>query len=106
MLGSATLADNKSGTLKAVKPINTEAGKNYQIAFFLNSDFSGPTFQAKAIVEVLWNGKVVHTFKGYSGWTFRSVDVAAVGNDVLEFRGGAAPAWTFLDDIAIWPMFQ
>lgn len=107
LLGSATLADDKSGTLQAGQPLATEAGKKYQIAFFQNSAFSGPTFQAKSIVEVLWNGKVVQTIKpGFTEWKFHSVDVEAVGNDILAFRGGAAPAWTFLDDISVWPMFQ
>ena len=107
LLGSATFADDKSGTLQVAKALGTEVGKKYQIAFFQNSAFSGPTFQAKSIVQVLWNGKVVETIKpGFTEWKFHSVDVDAVGNDILAFRGGAAPAWTFLDDISVWPMFQ
>ncbi|KAF6752071.1 hypothetical protein DFP72DRAFT_906001 [Ephemerocybe angulata] len=107
LLGSATFADDKSGTLSVAQPLKTEAGKKYQVAFFQNSAFSGPTFQAKSIVQVLWNGKVVETIKpGFTTWKFHSVDVVAVGNDILAFSGGSAPAWTFLDDISLWPLFQ
>ncbi|KAJ3507365.1 hypothetical protein NMY22_g16954 [Coprinellus aureogranulatus] len=107
LLGSATSADDKSGTLQVQQPLNTEPGKKYQVVFFENSAFSGPTSQENSIIEVLWNGNVVETIRpGFTQWKFHAVDVVAVGNDVLAFRGGAAPAWTFLDDISVWPMFQ
>lgn len=91
--------------------LETEAGKKYRVGFFQNSAFSGPTLQTDAFVEVLWNGEVAKTYKvkdeGFSAeWKWVEVDVVAKGNDVLAFRGGKAPAWTFLDDVAVWPMFQ
>ncbi|KAH6904684.1 hypothetical protein BKA70DRAFT_528375 [Coprinopsis sp. MPI-PUGE-AT-0042] len=105
LLGSATGADDKPGTITPAAALATVAGKKYQIAFFQNSAYSGPTLQAPAFVEILWNGAVVNTINpGYSQWTFHAVDVTAQGNDVLAFRGGKAPAWTFLDDIAIWQL--
>lgn len=105
MLGSATGRDDQPGTLTPASALETVAGKRYQIAFFQNSAFSGPNLQAPAFVEVLWNGEVVKTITpGFSHWTFNNVEVMAVGGDVLAFRGGNAPAWTFLDDIAVWQL--
>jgi hypothetical protein len=105
LLGSAAGRDDKPGTITPAGTLATVAGKKYQITFFQNSAYSGPTLQAPAFVEILWNGVVVNTIRpGYSSWTFHAVDVTAQGNDVVAFRGGKAPAWTFLDDIAIWQL--
>ncbi|EAU87109.1 hypothetical protein CC1G_05798 [Coprinopsis cinerea okayama7 len=105
LLGSATGLDNLPGELTPASPLQTVAGKKYQIAFFQNSAFSGPTLQVDAFVEVLWNGQVVRRIEpGFSQWSFYAVEVTAVGEDVLTFRGGKAPAWTFLDDIAVWQL--
>ncbi|TFK26051.1 hypothetical protein FA15DRAFT_316555 [Coprinopsis marcescibilis] len=105
LLGSASGLDDLPGTLSPSSPLKTVPGKKYQIAFFQNSAYGGPTNQAAAFVEVIWNGKVVKTIRpGFTQWTFNAVDVTAVGNDVISFRGGKAPAWTFLDDIAVWEL--
>lgn len=107
ILGSASGDDNLPGTMTAAQPLNTVAGKKYQIAFFQASAFSGPTSEADAFIEVLWNGQVARRFEpGYSNWQFLTVEVTAVGNDVLAFRGGKAPAWTFFDDISVWALPQ
>ncbi|KAJ2915833.1 hypothetical protein MD484_g4604, partial [Candolleomyces efflorescens] len=111
LLGSATGADSLSGTLTLNQDLQTTAGKKYRVGFFQNSAFSGPTLEADAFVEVLWNGAVVKTYRvseeGFSTeWKWVEVDVVATGNDVLALRGGKAPAWTFVDDVALWPMFQ
>jgi len=84
------------------KPLKTTKGKKYAITFFQSSSFSSPEEEANAHVDVLWNGKVVFSFGGFSQWTFEQVKVTGAGNDKLAFRGGAAPAWTFIDDIALF----
>ena len=84
------------------KPLKTTKGKKYTITFFQSSSFSSPEEEANAHVDVLWNGKVVFSFGGFSQWTFEQVKVTGAGNDKLAFRGGAAPAWTFIDDIAVF----
>jgi hypothetical protein len=81
----------------------TEAGKQYTIAFFQASAFSGPTLEANAFIDILWNGNVVTTIHpGYQNWQFYQFTVTAAGNDVLAFRGGKAPSWSFLDDISVF----
>jgi hypothetical protein len=39
---------------------------------------------------------------GFSNYEYNSFDVVGAGDDVLAFHGGAAPAWTFIDDIAVY----
>ncbi|KAF9043296.1 hypothetical protein BJ165DRAFT_1595297 [Panaeolus papilionaceus] len=103
LLGSATGADNLPGTLTPASPLQTVSGKNYQINFFQASAFSGPTLEADAFIDILWNGNVVTTITpGFQNWQFYSFQVTAAGNDVLAFRGGKAPAWSFIDDIAVF----
>ncbi|KAF9467605.1 hypothetical protein BDZ94DRAFT_969039 [Collybia nuda] len=103
LLGSASAADELPGTLTPAGRINTEAGVKYTIMAFLASDFSGPGLEDESFVEVVWNGAVVKTVRaGYSPWTYYSVDVTAIGGDTVAFRGGKAPAWTFIDDIHIF----
>jgi hypothetical protein len=103
LLGSATGADNLPGTLTPAAPLQTVAGKNYQINFFQASAFSGPTLEADAFIDILWNGNVVTTITpGFQNWQFYSFQVTGAGNDVLAFRGGKAPAWSFIDDIAVF----
>ncbi|KAF9522768.1 hypothetical protein CPB83DRAFT_863941 [Crepidotus variabilis] len=102
LLGSASGLDTLSGTLSPAQPLQTQSGKNYVINFFHASAFSGP-LEANAVLEVLWNNVVVYTIHpGYSNWQFYSVPVIGQGNDVLAFRGGAAPAWSFIDDVAVF----
>ncbi|KAK7470147.1 hypothetical protein VKT23_001587 [Stygiomarasmius scandens] len=103
LLGSADASDDLPGTLTPSQPLQTVAGKTYSLEFFLNSDFSGPTLQADAFVEVRVNGQaldIIHP--GYSHWTFHQYKFVAQGNDVLEFHGGKAPAWNFIDDVNVF----
>jgi len=41
---------------------------------------------------------------GYTNWEFFSFTVVGAGNDVLAFHGGKAPAWSFLDDVAVYQL--
>ncbi|KAF8805644.1 hypothetical protein BYT27DRAFT_7258024 [Phlegmacium glaucopus] len=103
LLGSGDGADTLSGTLTPSQPLQTVAGKTYTIAFFQASAFSGPSGEAAAFVDILWNGVIVTTITpGFTNWEFFSFNVVAAGNDVLAFHGGVAPAWSFLDDIAVY----
>ncbi len=103
LLGSALAADNFSGTLTPVKPLQTLVGKKYVVGFFQASTFSGPTLEVNAFVDVLWNGEIVTTIRpGFSDWAYYSVEVVGRGNDVLAFHGGTAPAWSFIDDITVF----
>ncbi|KIL57885.1 hypothetical protein M378DRAFT_357033 [Amanita muscaria Koide BX008] len=103
LLGSALNYDRFSGTLSPRHSLYTVPGHQYQIAFFHSSSFSGPDYEAKAFVDIMWNAKVVATIRpGYEGWTFYSFIVTAVGNDALAFHGGAAPAWSFIDDVFLF----
>jgi hypothetical protein len=101
-LGSANNVDSLPGTMAPRKPLLTTRGKTYTITLFQSSSFSSPADEANARVDVLWNGNVVFSFGGFSPWTFEQVTVTAVGNDKLAFRGGAAPAWTLIDDVAVF----
>jgi hypothetical protein len=103
LLGSATGVDALPGTLTVAKPLNTVAGQNYVINFFQASSFSPPSEEAAAFVEVVWNGQVVTTIRpGFANYEFFSVNVVGQGNDVLAFTGGAAPAWSFIDDVTVF----
>ncbi|KAF9473059.1 hypothetical protein BDN70DRAFT_966919 [Pholiota conissans] len=103
LLGSAEGSDALSGTLTAGAPLNTVAGKHYSIGFFHASSFSSPAEEAAAFVDVKWNGATVATIHpGFSNWQFFQFPVTAAGHDILSFHGGAAPAWSFLDDITVF----
>ncbi|TFK18627.1 hypothetical protein FA15DRAFT_689757 [Coprinopsis marcescibilis] len=103
LLGSATGADSFAGTLTPANTLTTIEGRVYKVALFQNSAYSGPTFQKDSFLEILWNGEVVKTVRpGYSDWAFVEAEVVAEGDDVVEIRGGKAPAWTFVDDIGVW----
>ncbi|KJA22232.1 hypothetical protein HYPSUDRAFT_41120 [Hypholoma sublateritium FD-334 SS-4] len=103
LLGSATAEDSLPGTLTIAKPLTTIAGNTYSINFFQASAFSGPTLEANAFVDILWNNKIVATITpGFENYVFYQFTVTAVGNDVLAFHGGAAPAWSFIDDISVF----
>ncbi|TFK19518.1 hypothetical protein FA15DRAFT_682923 [Coprinopsis marcescibilis] len=106
LLGSGGGYDALPGTLTPAEPLETVSGKQYKIELFQTSSFSGPVLSAPAWFDVLWNGNVVLEVRpGYSPWSLYSVVVTATGDDVLAFHGGQAPAWTFLDDIAVWLMY-
>jgi len=102
LLGSANNVDSLPGTMAQRRALPTIRGRSYTINLFQSSSFSSPEDEANAHVDVLWNGKVVLSFGGFSQYTFEQVTVTAAGNDKLAFRGGAAPAWTMIDDVAVF----
>ena len=103
LLGSAFGFDSLPGTLTPAQPLQTVAGQSYTITFFQASAFSGSYLEAPAFVDILWNGNVVSTIRpGFSNYEYFSFNVVGAGNDVLAFHGGAAPAWTFIDNIAVF----
>ena len=105
VLGAAYGDDSLSGTLQPVQPLNTVAGKQYQINFFHAAAFSGPSLESNALVNVMWNGQVVlTTTPGFQDWKLYQVSVTAQGQDTLAFTGGAAPAWSFIDDVAVYAL--
>ncbi|PPR02255.1 hypothetical protein CVT26_011723 [Gymnopilus dilepis] len=105
LLGSATGVDALPGTLTYARPLATEAGKAYQISFFQASSFSPPDEEAPAFIDVVWNGQTVTTFKpGFANFEYLSVNVVAQGSDTLAFHGGAAPAWSFIDDVTVFQL--
>ncbi|KAJ7617876.1 hypothetical protein FB45DRAFT_1034111 [Roridomyces roridus] len=101
LLGAAFGDDSDSGTLTPAQPLKTKAGRNYVVQVFVNNAFSGAQLEAPAVVNVLWNGKVVGSVKGFQQYTPEQFNVVATGYDVLAFEGGAAPAWSFIDDVFV-----
>ena len=103
LLGSADGTDALAGTFTPAAPLATSAGKTYSVGFFQASAFAPPAQEEPAFIDVQWNGAIVQTIRpGFGNWQFFQVQVTAVGNDVLSFHGGAAPAWTFLDDVTVF----
>lgn len=103
LLGAVNGYDQLPGTITPAAPLKTVEGKNYSIGFFHASSFSQPASETAAFVEVLWNGAVISTIRpGFSDWKFYQFSVTASGNDIVGFRGGAAPAWSFIDDITLF----
>ncbi|TFK70906.1 hypothetical protein BDN72DRAFT_877526 [Pluteus cervinus] len=100
LLGSATGVDADAGTLAPTAPLNTVEGQTYSISFFEQSLSSGPV----PSIDVVWNGEPVLTVHGQESWTYYEVEVTAAGNDLLGFHGGAAPAWSFIDDVAVFAL--
>ncbi|KIJ33759.1 hypothetical protein M422DRAFT_182877 [Sphaerobolus stellatus SS14] len=105
LLGSADGTNSLPGTLTPAHPLATVAGKNYTINLFSSSVFSGHQEEAGSFFKIVWNGQTIQTVcPGFSDWTFYSFAVTGIGNDVLAIHGGAAPAWSFFDDIAVFEM--
>jgi len=105
VLGSASGIDNLSGVLTVTHPLATTVGKSYQINLFHSSAFAGPLHEERSFFEVLWNGEVVKVVRpGYENWTLYQVEVEAKGDDKLALRGGSAPAWSFVDDVTLFPL--
>lgn len=105
LLGAANGGDALAGTLTPRKPLKTLSGRQYSIGFFQASSFAPPVQEAPAFVDVRWNGATVQTIHpGFSNYAFFQVTVTAKGNDVLSFHGGAAPAWSFIDDITVFEL--
>ncbi|KAJ7853310.1 hypothetical protein B0H14DRAFT_3108485 [Mycena olivaceomarginata] len=89
LLGAAFGDDNKAGTLAPAQALHTDAGAHYVVQAFVSSAFSGPDLEAAAKIEIF-------------GYVFVEASVVAAGNDKLSFAGGAAPAWTFIDDVHVY----
>ncbi|KAJ7148547.1 hypothetical protein C8R43DRAFT_521131 [Mycena crocata] len=102
LLGAAFGDDTLAGTLTPTAPLKTEAGKNYVIQAFMASSFSGETLENPAKVDILWNGKRVGGTSGFQEYTLVQASVVGTGSDKLSFVGGAAPAWTFIDDVFVY----
>ncbi|KAJ7690901.1 hypothetical protein B0H14DRAFT_848414 [Mycena olivaceomarginata] len=103
LLGAAFGDDNKAGTLASAHALQTTSGAHYVVQAFVSSAFSGASLEAGAKVEILWNGQSVATKTGFTGgYVFVQASVVAAGNDELSFAGGAAPAWTFIDDVHVY----
>ncbi|KAJ4487605.1 hypothetical protein J3R30DRAFT_3654104 [Lentinula aciculospora] len=103
LLGSAYGSDNLPGTLAPTVPIVTQPGQSYTLQFFHSSFYSGEEAEAPATLEIIWNGESVDTIHpGFSQWAGHQYVVTAQGNDLLQFVGGAAPAYVFIDDVSLF----
>ncbi|KAF7369338.1 hypothetical protein MVEN_00262300 [Mycena venus] len=92
-----------SGLLgSASGPLTTDAGANYVVQCFMSSAFSGSQLEAAAKVDIMWNGVRVGGTSGFTEYAFVQASVVATGSDELAFVGGAAPAWTFIDDCKLY----
>ena len=105
LLGSGSASDTLPGMLTPSQYFCTVAGQQYTIGFFQASAFSGPSSEASAFIDILWNGAVVSTiYPGYANWEYFSFNVVGAGDDVLAFYGGKAPAWSFIDDVTVFQL--
>ncbi|KAJ7486587.1 hypothetical protein FB451DRAFT_1391495 [Mycena latifolia] len=102
LFGAAFGDDALAGTLKPAKRLTTIPGKQYVIQAFFISTFSGEDLEKDAKVDILWNGARVGGVTGFMQWTLVQVAATGTGSDELSFVGGKAPAWTFLDDVAVF----
>ncbi|KAJ7315413.1 hypothetical protein DFH08DRAFT_942928 [Mycena albidolilacea] len=102
LLGAALGDDALPGTLTPAAPLETEAGAPYVVQCFVSSAFSASEFEAAAHVDVLWNGERVGGVHGFMEYTLVEVGVIGTGRDILAFVGGAAPAWSFIDDCKVF----
>ncbi|TFK18432.1 hypothetical protein FA15DRAFT_729878 [Coprinopsis marcescibilis] len=102
LLGSATRSDSIRGTLMAKGTLATIPGFQYRVTLYHSRDLTSPEQAAGERVDVIWNGVCVLAVRsGFSQWAPYRVVVTAVGLDTLAFYGGAAPAWSFIDDVSI-----
>ncbi|KAJ3985589.1 hypothetical protein F5890DRAFT_1119932 [Lentinula detonsa] len=100
ILGSAFGSDEYPGTLTVAASLSTEPGVKYIIEVF-HSRF-GEDREVDGFVEVYWNGHLVGIiYPGYSQWEYDHFEVIGRGNDELDFRGGRAPTYDFIDDISV-----
>ncbi|KAJ7486762.1 hypothetical protein FB451DRAFT_1391650 [Mycena latifolia] len=102
LFGAATGSDALPGTLKPAQRLTTVPGKQYVIQAFFISTFSGEDLEKNAKVDILWNGARVGGVSGFMQWTLVQVAATGTGSDELSFVGGAAPAWTFLDNVSVF----
>ncbi|KAJ7752911.1 hypothetical protein B0H16DRAFT_781340 [Mycena metata] len=103
LLGAAFGDDSDAGKITPAQPVKTDKGAAYVVQCFMYSGFAGAQLEAPAKVDILWNGARVGGVSGAnSQYTFVEAAVTGTGSDVLSFVGGAAPAWTFIDDCHIY----
>ncbi|KAJ6591484.1 hypothetical protein DFH09DRAFT_1244599 [Mycena vulgaris] len=106
LLGSAFGSDTQPGMLKPAAPIaGLLPGRAYVVGFFYSSTYSGEDLEGPAFAEVWWNGAIAATVRmGYTPWVYIEITVTALGggNDALMFRGGQAPAYSFIDDVNVF----
>ncbi|KAJ7043695.1 hypothetical protein C8F04DRAFT_727388 [Mycena alexandri] len=106
LLGCAFGSDGQMGTLTTTGPLRgLKRGRMYAVQFFYSSTYSGAELEKNAFVEVWWNGALVGSVPvGFSPWTYFAVSVVAVGGgyDVLQLKGGEAPAYSFIDDVYLF----
>ncbi|KAF7356083.1 hypothetical protein MVEN_00938200 [Mycena venus] len=106
LLGAAFGDDGLTGTLTPAAPLKTDNGAHYVIQCFMASAFSGAQLEASAKVDILWNGVRVGGTSGFTEYTLVQAEVVGTGSDKLSFVGGAAPAWTFIDDCKVYKGFK
>ncbi|KIK61867.1 hypothetical protein GYMLUDRAFT_72930 [Collybiopsis luxurians FD-317 M1] len=107
LLGSAFGTDQLPGTLAPTQSLSTQAGASYTLQFFHSSFYSGQQSEANASMKVIWNGQTVATLNpGFAQWTPHQFTVTAQGNDKLQFTGGSAPAYIFIDDVSLFPLLE
>ncbi|KAF8142865.1 hypothetical protein K438DRAFT_1768600 [Mycena galopus ATCC 62051] len=102
LLGAVFGDDDKAGTLAPAQPLVTDKGAKYVVQCFMSSAFSGADAEASANVDILWNGARVGGTSGFTEYVFVEASVVGTGSDKLSFVGGAAPAWTFIDDCKVY----
>ncbi|TFK64854.1 hypothetical protein BDN72DRAFT_901199, partial [Pluteus cervinus] len=84
LLGSAYTNDWYPGTLQSTHFIQTIPGKSYVVSFFVDNSFSGPSVEAAAWHEVMWNGVAAETWQaGYHTWKHYQTTVVGTGNDIF-----------------------
>ncbi|KIK62898.1 hypothetical protein GYMLUDRAFT_72584 [Collybiopsis luxurians FD-317 M1] len=105
LLGSAFDFDSLPGTLAPTQSLATHSGASYTLQFFHSSFYSGQVDEANATLAVIWNGQTIDTLHpGFAQWTPHQYTVTAKGNDQLQFTGGNAPAYVFVDDVSLYPL--
>ncbi|KAJ7180740.1 hypothetical protein C8R46DRAFT_1211047 [Mycena filopes] len=105
LLGCAFGSDAQMGTLTATGLAELKRGRTYEVQFFYSSTYSGVQLEKDAFVEVWWNGALAGSVRvGFSSWVYFAFSVVALGgsNDMLQLKGGAAPAYSFVDDVYVF----
>ncbi|KAJ6518882.1 hypothetical protein C8R45DRAFT_1048064 [Mycena sanguinolenta] len=104
LLGCAYGRDNHTGTLTPLLLDPITPGKEYVLQFFHSSTYSGEELESPAFMDVIWNGASVGNVTGYNPWAYSQFKVKALGGggDWLQFKGGMAPAYVFIDDVYLF----
>ncbi|KAF7370532.1 Fruit-body specific protein a [Mycena sanguinolenta] len=97
-------AHQGTGTLTPLLLDLLEPGKEYVLQFFHSSTYSGEELEAPAFMDVIWTGASVGNITRYSPWAYSefTVNTLGGGGDWLQFKGGAAPAYVFIDDVDLF----